>query len=81
MVFKNHMHEEKDWRETCQNANSVEIMGNFFLLFISQLFITLRKKVTLRKFPLKGDSFNCFQITLTSVISLILRTMLWGSQH
>ena len=42
-VFKNHMHEKEDQRETHQTANNAEMMGNLFLLLISQIFIIKKK--------------------------------------
>ena len=45
-VFKNHRHEKEDQRETHPNANNAEMMGNLFLLLISQIFIMIKKNYT-----------------------------------
>ena len=69
-VFKNHMHEKEDQRETHQTANNAEMMGNLFLLLISQIFI-IKKKIILNppKEFFKVQFFKLFSNDFSQLLS------------
>lgn len=50
-IIKNHMHAKKDWRETLQNANSIEIINNFFSLAYFPTFYNGKKNYTKKSYP------------------------------